>query len=136
MALLEYRVKSQELIDLMQEIYPNVIEKYENISGAFIIKYANFVRNSKDITQEQLEQVLELLSKSPNPNMKIIELFIAEKENAKKSSKKSQKKFGNNEGVVSQEAGFGNEMAEKQVELLNDSIIKACIDKVRLIQSY
>ena len=91
MALLEYGVKVQEFVNLMQDIYPGVIKNYDHVSDVFIIKYANFVRQSKDITQEQLEQVLQLLSKSKTPNLKIIELFVAEK-NGTNPQKKYLKK--------------------------------------------
>lgn len=55
MAFLEYGVRSNELISLMQEIYPRVLKEYQNVSDAFIIKYANFVRLTKHITPQQLD---------------------------------------------------------------------------------
>lgn len=121
MALLEYGVKTQELIDLMQEIYPTVMSNYDHVSNAFIIKYANFVRQSKDITQEQLEDVLALLSKSAKPNLKIIELFLAEKKTGEKQTSKKTK-------VEPSESGF----ASNDLGLVSNSIIQACIDKVSL----
>ena len=88
MAFQEYGVRSNELISLMQELYPKVLQQYDRISDTFIIKYTNFVRQTKHITPEQLDQVLTLLSKSDKPNLKIIELFLAEKQKAGPSQKK------------------------------------------------
>lgn len=106
MKLAENNVYIDNLIDLMQDNYEMVIEKYNGVNPGLMLKFSNFMRIRNKITNQQLKQVMDLLSKAERPNLNIMEMFMTSSIGVKKSNKKVANFLGRNQPVNQDSEGF------------------------------